>query len=65
MRSDRYLRVVLTVIAACLVWICLRDVSLVQTASAESDAMDVRIVDSTATLRVVIDGTPGAPRAIR
>jgi hypothetical protein len=56
---------VLTVIAACLVWICLRDVSLVQTASAESDAMDVRIVDSTATLRVVIDGTPGAPRAIR
>ena len=65
MQSDRYLKVVLTVIAACLVWICLRDVSFVETASAESDAMDVRIVDSTATLRVVIDGAPGAPRAVR
>jgi hypothetical protein len=53
------------VIAVCLVWICLRDVSLVETASADSHAMDVRIVDSTATLRVMIDGAPGAPRAVR
>jgi hypothetical protein len=65
MQSDRYLKVVLSVIAACLVWICLRDISLVETASAHGDAMDVRIVDSTATLRVAIEGAPGAPRAVR
>jgi len=43
MQSDRYLRVVLTVIAVCLVWICLRDVAVVKPAHA-SGTMDVRIV---------------------
>jgi hypothetical protein len=37
MKSVRYLKVVLTVIAACLVLICLRDVSLIRTASAKTD----------------------------
>lgn len=38
MKSIRYLKVVLTMIAVCLVLICLRDVSLVGTASAWGDA---------------------------
>jgi hypothetical protein len=37
MKSVRYLKVVLTVIAACLALICLRDVSLIRTASAKTD----------------------------
>jgi uncharacterized membrane protein YpjA len=37
MQSDRYLRAVLTVIAVCLVWICLRDVTLVNSAHAQAD----------------------------
>src|ERR1700704_1240192 len=41
MKTDHYTRVVLTVIAACLVWICLRDVG---TAHAAPDVADVRIV---------------------
>ena len=45
MQSDRYLRAVLTVIAVCLVWICLRDASIVGTASARSgEVMDVNIL---------------------
>jgi len=28
MKSDRYLRFVLTVIALCLVWICIRDIRI-------------------------------------
>ncbi len=28
MKSDRYLRIILTVIAVCLVWICVRDVAV-------------------------------------
>jgi len=41
MKIDHYTRVLLTVIALCLVWICLRDVG---TAHAAPDAVDVRIV---------------------
>lgn len=37
MKSVRYLKVVLTVIAACLVLICLRDISFIRTASAKTD----------------------------
>ena len=36
MQSDRYLRVVLTVIAVCLVWICLNLVSSANAASGPS-----------------------------
>jgi len=43
MQSDRYMRAVLTMIAVCLVWICLRDVVIVETAHA-AGTMDVRIV---------------------
>ncbi len=42
MKSVRYLKVVLTVIAACLALICLRDVSLVATASAKVDMIPGR-----------------------
>jgi hypothetical protein len=42
MRSVRYLKVVLTVIAACLALICLRDVSLVAVASAKVYVMPGR-----------------------
>ncbi len=42
MKSVRYLKVVLTVIAACLVLICLRDISLVRTASAKVDMIPGR-----------------------
>ena len=34
--SDRYTKVILTVIAACLVWICVRDVPLMSEAYAQS-----------------------------
>lgn len=34
MKSVRYLKVVLTVIAVCLVWICLRDLVIVEPAHA-------------------------------
>ncbi len=37
MKSVRYLKAVLTVIAACLVWFCVRDVALVGTATAKTD----------------------------
>ncbi len=42
MKSVRYLKVVLTVIAACLVLICLRDISLVGAASAKVDMLPGR-----------------------
>lgn len=34
MKPDRYTKALLTIIAACLVWICLRDISLVRTVYA-------------------------------
>lgn len=42
MKSIRYLKAVLTVIAVCLVWICLRDVVIVKPAHAQG-TMDVNI----------------------
>ena len=46
MQSDRYLKAVLTVIAVCLVWVCLRDVAVVGQAHAKTyfDIQNVRIV---------------------
>ena len=44
MNSDSYTRIVLTVIAACLVWIVARDVELVKPAYAASGLVDVNIV---------------------
>jgi len=41
MKIDHYTRVVLTVIALCLVWICLREVVI---AHAAPETVDVRIV---------------------
>jgi hypothetical protein len=56
MKSVRYLKVVLTVIAACLALICLRDVSLVAVASAKVDVMpgryQIAALDTTSVARV-------------
>lgn len=40
MKSVRYLKVVLTVIAVCLVWICLRDLVIVEPAHASSSMIE-------------------------
>ena len=45
MNADTYMKAVLTVIAVCLVWICVRDVTLVKPAQA-AGPMDVNIVNS-------------------
>ena len=37
MHSDRYMKIVLSVVAICLVWICVRDVTLVKPAYAEDN----------------------------
>jgi hypothetical protein len=47
--TDRYTKVVLTVIAVCLVWLCARDATVVRAAYAENqpqgqNVMSVRIV---------------------
>ena len=45
--NDAYVKTILTVIATCLVWICLRDISFVDRAYAnqlgKKDIVDVRI----------------------
>ena len=43
MQPDRYLKAVLTVIAVCLVWVCLRDVTLVKLAHADATMSEAYI----------------------
>lgn len=45
MKLDLYTKFVLTVIAVCLVWVCLRDVAFVRSAQAAppQSTQDVRI----------------------
>ncbi len=62
MQSDRYLRVVLTVIAVCLVWICLRDVAVVKPAYA-AGTMDVNIASIGG--REIISISPGLPVEVK
>lgn len=49
MSQDRYTKVVLTVIAGCLLWICVRDLNPISEAFAQgaksSDVINVKIVD--------------------
>ena len=47
MTLDRYSKAVSTIIAICLVWICLRDLPLVRRAQAapSEDYQNVRIID--------------------
>ena len=48
MTLDRYSKVVLTLIAICLVWVCMRDIPFVRPAQAaepQAGTQDVRIVD--------------------
>jgi hypothetical protein len=63
MQSDRYVRAVLTVIAVCLVWICVRDVSLVETASADVGKTDVNIASIGG--REIISVSPGLPVEVK
>jgi len=46
MKIDAYTKFVLTVVAVCLVWICLKDIALFPAlyAAEEKDVVDVRIV---------------------
>ena len=54
MKNDRYLKIILTIIAICLVWICIRDIkiggsNLHATEGQFSNVQDVKIVGTTAT----------------
>jgi hypothetical protein len=67
MKTDRYTRAVLTVIAACLVWLCIRDLEPIAGASdivpvrlegvSPSVTLDVNLeeVDPFVTLNVHVD----------
>jgi hypothetical protein len=46
MSNDRYTKIVLTVIAASLVWICARDIDFIESALAQSsrEVINVQIV---------------------
>jgi hypothetical protein len=44
MSTDTYTRIVLTVIAICLIWLCIGPLLHPPTASAQSGPQDVRIV---------------------
>jgi hypothetical protein len=60
---DRYTKLVLTIIALCLVWLCVRDSSVVRTVRAGSksfsdDVMRVRIVG-------IEEGYPWSPVNVR
>lgn len=45
-KTDAYTKFVLTIVAVCLVWICLKDISVFPAlyAAEEKDVVDVRIV---------------------
>lgn len=50
MKNDRYLKVVLTIIAICLVWICIREISITpklyaETRVARPEVLEVSLVD--------------------
>lgn len=65
MKIDLYTKVVLTIIALCLVWVCVKDVSVTQTASAQG-TQPVSIVGITGGLIIPvgisgIEQYPSAP----
>ncbi len=57
MKLDLYSKLVLTVIAGCLLWICIKDAALATPVNAQS-VQNVRLVgfDSNQSLPVTIDG---------
>ena len=63
MHSDTYMKAVLTVIAMCLVWICVRDVTLVKPAYAQSQfgSAPMKIHVTNEKLNVNIDAFAGKP----
>ena len=63
--TDRYTRVVLTIVALCLVWICMRDVELVKPAQAQMGRYDNRgrlLVNVEEMVPVHVSGTDGTVR---
>ena len=44
MRIDAYTQTLLTIIALCLMWLCVRDTSLLSAAHAQPAAQEVKIV---------------------
>lgn len=51
MKKDKYLKIILTIIAICLVWICIRDIKIGSSKVYANDsngagATDVKIVDT-------------------
>lgn len=44
MRIDTYTKTMLTIIALCLLWICVRDLPLLSNAQAQSSVQEVKIV---------------------
>jgi hypothetical protein len=59
MRIDAYTKTMLTIIALCLMWICVRDLPLLSNAQAQSSAQEVKIVG------VDIGGEQMLPIALR
>ncbi len=60
MKSDRYLKIILTIIAICLVWICVRDIKVggsnLHAAEGQfPDEMDVRIVGVSMTSLMYVE----------
>ncbi len=57
MRADRYTKVILTIIAACLVWMCVRDLAITPAAYAQTD----RVGEVVKVQIVSIDESPPLP----
>jgi hypothetical protein len=78
MRMDAYTKTLLTIIALCLMWLCVRDTSLLSTAHARPAVQEVKIVGIDLgnkmhllpiSLREILvedpDAPPSQPRTIR
>ncbi len=53
MKADMYTKLILTIIAGCLVWICMRDVPFITRAHAQPAVTQVQIVGTLSPLPVV------------
>ena len=75
MKTDTYTKIVLTVIAVCLMVIVLRDISFVPTANAtpavmpvqQRQVMDVRIVDVEYSVKIPVEvrSLPSSPLPVK
>ena len=74
MKNDRYIKIILTIIAICLVWICVRDIkiggsNLHATEGQFSEVQDVNIVGASVTafmlaepIAVIVTNLPPVPQ---